>query len=105
MSPAYYETIHTDKLVGPGITKLADDPGYASRVTGMVLSADAGCRVQFASGTDILATFFLGTGVPCVLPYNEEGWFIFPTGGDINMSVVGPGSPNVSIVAVWIREE
>ena len=101
---ARYETVRTDKVVGSGVTKLADDPGYAGRVLALCLTADNACLVRFASGAAPVATFYLGQGVPCILPYNEEGWFVFLTGADINVEVVGPAG-NVAVVAVWIREE
>jgi hypothetical protein len=51
-----------------------------------------------------VATFYLKAGVPLVLPYNEEGWFVFPVGGDFNADVTAAPGINVALVAVWIRE-
>jgi hypothetical protein len=53
----------------------------------------------------VVSTFYLQPGVPCVLPYNEEGWWLFPSGGDINAEVTGTASTKVAVLAVWIREE
>ena len=100
-----YETVRTDKVLGPGVTKLADDPGYAGRVLALCITADESCRIRFASGASPVATFYIWQGIPLVLPYNEEGWFLFPTGADINAEVTGVATIKVAVQAVWIREE
>jgi glycosidase len=100
-----FETVRTDRVLDNGGQKLADDPGYSARVLAFVMTTNEVCRVRFATGTNVVSTFYLQPGVPCVLPYNEEGWWLFPSGGDINAEVTGTASTKVAVLAVWIREE
>jgi hypothetical protein len=37
------------------------------------------------------------------LPYNEEGWWVFPSGQDIGINVLSPSSVNVGLQVVLIR--
>lgn len=101
-----YKTVHLNRRLNEGETTLRADPQHDVRVLAFVLTADETCRVRLRSGTDVQATFFVDARVPIVLPYNEEGWWIYPSGAD-HIAVVNTQatSVNVQLLMVQIREK
>lgn len=100
-----YETVRTDRVLSEGQGKLADDPGYGARILALCITTNERIRVRFASGTNIRATFYASPEGPLVLPYNEEGWWTFENGEDINYDMTGTAAARAAVLVVWIREE
>lgn len=86
------------KIDKKGVTKIADDPVTDQRVLAMVCSADGKSAITFSSGEE----FYLIDGVPLVLPYNEEGWFVVPGGEDFTVDV--ENNILLTITLVWLED-
>ena len=85
-----------------GYTQLDPSPPRAYLLAQLALTASGPCRIRFgkSGGPFVSPDIFLTTGVPYILPFNDQGWLSFPAGQQIGADVtVTSGTPTVGIIA------